>query len=104
MISRHWKGVARSDQAEAYVQHLQTNTFPHLAGIAGFVRASILRREVEEGTEFQVVSLWESLDAIRAFAGDRLEVAVVPPNVQAMMVSYDARVLHYDVFHTYEAR
>ena len=104
LISRHWKGVARREHAEAYVRHLLDDTFPHLRGIAGFVRATILRREVEEGTEFQIVSLWESLDAIRAFAGEHLDVAVVPADVQAMMVGYDRRVQHYDVAETFEAR
>lgn len=47
---------------------------------------SILRREVGAGTEFQVVTLWESLDAITAFAAERPDVAVVPATVQAMMV------------------
>ena len=104
MISRHWKGVARPGKAEAYESHLRGDTFPHLAGLAGFVRATILRREVAEGTEFQVVTLWHSLEAIRAFAGDHLDAAVVPPGVQAMLVRYDARVEHYEVAATYEPR
>jgi heme-degrading monooxygenase HmoA len=69
MISRHWKGISRRDQADAYVRHLKSETFPTLASIPGFVRASILRRDVANGTEFQIVTVWESLDAIHAFAG-----------------------------------
>jgi len=64
MISRHWKGTARPGQADAYVDHLETETFPRLAAIPGFVRASILRRPVEAGTEFQIVTVWESLESI----------------------------------------
>jgi heme-degrading monooxygenase HmoA len=101
MISRHWKGTVRPGQAESYVRHLQRDTFPQLAAIPGFVRASILRREVEAGTEFQVVTIWESLAAVRAFAGPDSEAAVVPPIVAAMMVNYDQRVLHYEVADTY---
>jgi len=68
------------------------------------VGASILRREVAEGTEFQVVTVWESLDAIRAFAGPDTEVAVVPAVAQAMMVKFDRRATHYEVTHTIEAK
>jgi|SRR6516165_7846014 heme-degrading monooxygenase HmoA len=101
MISRHWRGVARHGQADSYVIHLRQETFPELAAIPGFVRASILRREVEGGTEFQIVTVWESWEAIRAFAGADPEEAVVPAVVQAMMVEYDRRVVHYEVADTY---
>jgi len=71
MISRHWRGVAKTDLAEAYVDHLRHDTFPSLARIPGFIQASILRRDVTTGTEFQIVTVWESLGAIRAFAGEQ---------------------------------
>lgn len=101
MISRHWKGVAKPGSAERYVEHLRGDTFPKLAAIPGFVGATILRRAVETGTEFQIVTVWESLGAIRAFAGPEAEVAVVPPVVQAMMVDYDRQVAHYEIADTY---
>jgi heme-degrading monooxygenase HmoA len=101
VISRHWTGVARPGQAERYVSHLRTETLPQLSAIPGFVRAAILRREVDGGTEFRIVTEWESLAAIRAFAGRDPEVAVVPPVVQAMMVRYDARAVHYDLVNAY---
>ena len=97
MISRHWTAVARAGEAERYVRHLQTAIFPQLSAIPGFVRAAILRREVDGGTEYRVVTEWESLIAIRVFAGHDPEAAVVPAAVQAMMLRYDARVAHYEV-------
>ena len=97
MISRHWKGVVRPGQADAYVRHLQTDTFPGLARIHGFIRASILRREVDAATEFQIVTVWDSLRAIEAFAGKDVETAVVPAHVRAMLSSYDERVVHYEI-------
>jgi len=84
MISRHWKGIAKPDQAEAYIRHL--------------------RRNVDTGTEFHVVTLWSSLDAIKAFAGERPDIAVVPTTVQTMMASHDSHVVHYEVADTYEPR
>lgn len=97
MISRHWRGLAKPAFAEAYVAHLQTETFPAVRKLPGFVSASILRRTVAEGVEFLIVTRWASLDAIHAFAGPDAEVAVVPPKVQAMMLDYDRTAHHYDV-------
>jgi heme-degrading monooxygenase HmoA len=100
MISRHWTGICRRDRADAYIRHLRSETFPVLTTIAGFVRASILKRDVERGTEFQIVTVWESLDAIKSFAGEDAQAAVVPLVAQAMMVEFESRALHYDVVHT----
>jgi len=102
MISRHWKGIARREFADGYVDHLRCETFPQLAALPGFIRASILRREVPDGIEFQVVTLWDSLSAIKAFAGHDIEASVVPDRVRVMMVRYDEQVVHYEVLHTFE--
>ena len=104
MISRHWKGIARPERADDYVRHLRTQTFPGLARLPGFVRASILARPTAEGTEFQIVTVWQSLEAIRAFAGDSLDVAVVPSAVQELMVRYDLKVFHYEIVESFEPR
>ena len=96
MISRHWKGIAKPGEADNYVGHLTKDTFPKLSTIGGFVRASILRRAVEQGTEFLIVTDWESMEAIRRFAGEDAEIAVVPPVVQTMMVEYESHVRHYE--------
>jgi len=97
MISRHWTGICRRDRADAYIHHLRSETFPVLTTIAGFVRASILKRDVESGIEFQIITVWESLEAIKSFAGEDTETAVVPLVAQAMMVEFNARALHYEV-------
>jgi len=101
MISRVWRGLAKSADADHYVRHLQDDTFPKLGRIPGFVSASILRRPVAAGIEFVVETTWRSMDAIRQFAGDAAEVAVVPPAVQAMMVEYDTAVAHYEIVGIY---
>ncbi len=101
MISRHWKGITKPGLAQRYIAHLQTETFPTLAAISGYRSASVLTRDVREGTEILVVTLWDSMDAVRAFAGETADVAVVPPVVQEMMADYDRRVVHYDVADTH---
>jgi heme-degrading monooxygenase HmoA len=97
MISRHWRGLARRENEAAYQEHLLADTFPALRTIEGFVDASILKRAVTNGVEFLIVTRWETMDAITQFAGDDPEVAVVPKNVQAMMIEFDVRVRHYNV-------
>ncbi|HKX44991.1 MAG TPA: antibiotic biosynthesis monooxygenase [Burkholderiaceae bacterium] len=100
MISRQWRGLAKAAFADAYVEHLQTETFPAIRQLPGFVSASILRRPVPTGVEFLVVTHWASVDAIRAFSGADAEVAVVPRKVHDMMVDYDRVVRHFEVVST----
>jgi heme-degrading monooxygenase HmoA len=97
MISRQWKGIANRSDADNYIAHLKTETFPFLSKITGFLEAQILRRPVAEGVEFRIATTWDSMDSIRKFAGENAERAVVPETVQAMMVSYDRIVEHYEV-------
>lgn len=103
MISRHWKGIARPEFADRYVDHLEQVTFPQLTSLPGFIRATILRRDVAAGTEFLVVTQWDSLSSIVAFAGADVATAVVPLAVQAMMVDYDRSVVHYEIARTFDA-
>jgi heme-degrading monooxygenase HmoA len=97
MIARHWRGLIRHDRAAAYVEHLQSETLPQLVQLAGFHDAKVLRRDLPQGVEFLVVTIWESLDSIRAFAGNDVESAVVPPKARDMMIEYDRNARHYQV-------
>lgn len=97
MISRQWRGLARTSSAESYVNHLQLETFPAIAQLPGFIAASILRRALPEGIEFLIVTQWDSLESIQAFAGTNVGHAVVPEKVQEMMVDYDQAVRHYEI-------
>jgi heme-degrading monooxygenase HmoA len=97
MISRHWRGLARPERADDYVEHLRTETLRGLARIPGFVDASILRRPLESAVEFLIVTRWHSREAIEQFAGGDIEAAVVPAAVQDMMLDFDRTVRHYEV-------
>lgn len=97
MISRQWRGLAKHAYADSYVEHLREDTFPKLRKIPGFVDASILRRSLDQGAEFLIVTRWKSIEAIEQFAGRDPEVAVVPKKVQEMMIAYDRSVRHYEV-------
>jgi heme-degrading monooxygenase HmoA len=97
MISRQWRGLARPSEAQNYVEHLRTDTFPGLRELPGFISASILSRPSGDGIEFLVVTQWRALHDIARFSGSDLEVAVVPTEVAQMMIDYDRRVKHYEV-------
>jgi len=97
LICRYWRGIAGSERAAEYLAHLREETFPALARLSGFIDAAVQRRSLPEGVEFLVVTRWHSLDAIRAFAGTDVTRAVVPPEVQAMMIEWDQRATHYEV-------
>jgi heme-degrading monooxygenase HmoA len=97
MIERHWKGIARIDQSDHYIRHLITETFPTVSLMNGFVKATILKRPVAGGVEFLIVTTWESIEAIRQFAGEQVDVANVPAAARAMMVEFDTFARHYEV-------
>jgi heme-degrading monooxygenase HmoA len=97
MVSRHWRGLAKAERADDYVAHLRADTLPQLSKIPGFIDAQILKRAADEGVEFLIVTLWDSLQAIQRFAGAHAERAVVPEVVQDMMIDYDHVVRHYEV-------
>ena len=98
MIARTWKGTARPDRANAYVNHLEEKTFPQLAAISGFRAGHVLRHQTGAIVEFLVITWWDSREAIARFAGDDdPEAAVVPPAAQALLGSWDDRAVHWDI-------
>jgi heme-degrading monooxygenase HmoA len=98
MIARVWRGVAHTAvNADAYLRHLTTKVLPSLAAIAGHRGARVLRREEGGRTEFVVMTFWDSIDAVRAFAGERCEHAVIEPEARAVLGEYDDFVRHYEV-------
>lgn len=99
MICRIWHGWTTPANADAYEQLLRTEIFHGIAQrrIAGYQGIELLRRPVGGEVEFVTVMWFESLDAVRDFAGADYEVAVVPPAARALLSHFDARSAHYDV-------
>jgi heme-degrading monooxygenase HmoA len=98
-VARIWRGETTVENAGAYELHLKTNVFPALSGISGHLGAYILRRDAGAGVEFLIVTLWATLDSIRAFASDDLERAVIEPAALAVLAAHDDSVRHFDVSH-----
>ena len=97
MIARTWSGVARPDTIDAYLAHLREKTFPAIASLEGHRGASVLRRASGDQVLVTVITWWESIDAIARFSGDDVAVAVVPAEAQALLSSWDARAVHWEV-------
>lgn len=102
MIARYWKGIVKPNMAQAYMEHLQEDTLDIVSDMKGFRGASVLKKEVSNGVEFVVITEWDSIDTIAQFSGKDLEKAVVPDLAKSMMVTYDDRVIHYEVVHNRE--
>ena len=99
MISRIWRGWTKASNAEAYERLLRNEIFPGIQGkrIPGYRGIQLYRRELGSETEFVTVMWFESLEAVKAFAGTDHEVAVVPPKARELLSGYDERSVHYEI-------
>lgn len=97
MISRKWKGLAYKENKEDYINHLENNVFPKLKENDGFVSCSIQYREVGEGLEFLVISVWKSIDHIKAFTGEDISIAYVPREIREWFIWWDQHVAHFTI-------
>jgi len=97
MIARIWRGQATNAKADAYFRHVTGTVFPSLKDLAGHRGAWLLRRQADGQTEFLAVTLWESLDSIRAFAGDDIATAIVEPEARVVLSDFDDFARHYEV-------
>ena len=100
MIARIWRGVVRREDADSYAGYIAETGFTAYGETAGNRGAWMLRRDDGERTEFITFSLWDSRDAIRGFAGDDIEAAVLYPEDERYLVEHDDKVRHYEVVDT----
>jgi heme-degrading monooxygenase HmoA len=96
VIARIWHGWTTPGNADAYETLLRTEVLPGISRIAGARGAYVLRSALEDEVEFVTITLWDSLDAVRAFAGDDYEGAVVPPAARQVLSRFDERSRHYE--------
>ena len=97
MIARVWHGQASVENGPRYVEHLRRSVFPELREIEVHRGAYLLERTLGDRVEFMVTTLWDSMEAIQRFAGERPEKAVVEPAAQAVLADFDEDVVHYTV-------
>jgi antibiotic biosynthesis monooxygenase (ABM) superfamily enzyme len=99
MIGRIWHGWTTPDKADAYDRLLQEEIFVGIKGrrIPGFREIQLFRRDAGAEVEFVTIMWFDSLDAVRAFAGEDYEQCVVPPAARAILSRFDDRSQHYEV-------
>jgi heme-degrading monooxygenase HmoA len=98
VITRIWRGWTTPENAAAYESLLLAEIFPGIAGrkIDGYRGISLARRDLGGEVEFVTLMWFDSLEAVRAFAGDGYEVAVVPPKARAVLSRFEKRSAHYE--------
>jgi len=96
---RTWSATASSAGAGEYSRYFAGTLLPQLRELPGFAGAYLLRRELDrDGTaELTAHTFWDSREAIRAFAGDDITVAIVEPEAQAMLLDFDRTATHRTV-------
>lgn len=97
MIARFWSARATPAGARAYADHLRTHVLPAVKQVDGYAGAVLLERDVSAAVEILVITWWQSLEAIRRFAGPDPEEAVVADEAAALLTSFDRRVRHYEL-------
>ena len=97
MIARMWRGITLAEKADAYTDYLRETGLRDYAATAGNRGVTVLRRVQGDHCEFMLISLWESMDAVRAFAGENPDRSVYYPEDEHFLLQMEALVRHYDV-------
>lgn len=97
MIARVWRGWAAPERADDYQRHYESEVSEHLRAVEGFRGARLLRRDDGQEVMFTSITWFASLDAVRDFAGDDYELAVVEPAARAALSRWDQQAVHHQV-------
>src|SRR3954463_6858136 len=97
MIARSWSGSVRTADADEYAAYIRETGFAEYGRTAGNRGAWLLRRDENGITEFITLSLWDGIDAIRAFAGEDIDAAVLYPEDERYLIGGESLTVHYDV-------
>ena len=98
MIVRSWSGTTPAAKSEAYAEYLSATGAKQCLATPGNRGVFVLRRpQPDDTTEFVFVSLWDSMDAIRQFAGEEVERAVYYPEDREFLLKMDPNVAHYEL-------
>lgn len=97
MIARVWRGWTNVEDADAYEKLLREKVYPELQKINGYKGGYIFRQDGKDEVEFVTMNLFESLDAIKAFAGPQYEAPVFEPEARRLLSKVEPIARHYDV-------
>jgi heme-degrading monooxygenase HmoA len=96
MISRMWHGWTTPANADAYERMLVHEILPGIHRVRGYRGAQLLRRDAGGEVEFVTITLFDDMEAVRAFAGPEYELAVIHPEAASLLTRYDQRSAHYE--------
>lgn len=97
MVARHWRGWTTRENADVYEKLLREKVLPELRRIAGYHGGILLRSDGQDEVEFVVVNLFESLEAVRSFAGPDYAVPVFEPEARQLLSNFEPIAKHYEV-------
>jgi heme-degrading monooxygenase HmoA len=97
MIARIWTGAVRREDGDTYAVYMRDTGVAGYAETPGNRGVWMLRRNVDDRAEFVMFTLWDSVDAIKAFAGENYETAVFYPEDERFLIERDLRAAHYEV-------
>jgi len=97
MIARHWRGWTKAEAADGYEQFLKGKVIPRLRTIDGYRGGYVLRRDAGAETEFVVMNFFDSLEAVKRFAGEDYAIAVFEPEAKTFLSRIDPLAAHYEV-------
>src|SRR5207247_6229539 len=97
MIARLWHRAVLAPRGDAYMRYLEKAGIPESRATPGNRGVYVLRRQDGDAAHFLFLSLWESREAIRAFAGEDIERARYYPEDKDFLVELEPRVTHYEV-------
>jgi heme-degrading monooxygenase HmoA len=98
MIARMWRGwAATAAAADLYEEFLRSTFLPAANTITGFRGATVVRRDVGDEVEFTTITRFDSVEAIRKFAGDDYEAAHVAPRARELLSRFEPRCQHFEI-------
>lgn len=97
MVARIWRGLTARAKADEYVRYLEVTGVRECRATPGNRGVLVLRRLDGDRAEFLLISFWDSLDAVRAFAGPDVERAVYYPEDPEFLLELEPSVRHYEV-------
>jgi heme-degrading monooxygenase HmoA len=100
MIARIWRGLTPATKAQDYLTYLKRTGLTDYQKIEGNRGVTVLLRTREDKAEFVIISFWDSLDAIRKFAGEDYEKARYYPEDKDYLLNFEPTVEHFEVSFT----
>jgi heme-degrading monooxygenase HmoA len=103
LIARIWRGAVRREDGDAYAEYMDRTGVAGYRATPGNLGVTMLRRDVGDRCEFLMFTLWDSIEAVRAFAGEDHETAVFYPEDDRFLIERDETSSHWEVAARVEA-